>query len=100
DLEVLGGLTSESDQRMAAIAERLVVARSATTQPGRLQARDHASRAADDFHVAADLQRPVGLRVDGERAITHREHVGLAGRRLAARGELDLVVRAVAERLV
>ena len=38
--------------------------------------------------------------IDGQRAIAHRQHVGLAGGRLAARGEVHLVMRAIAERLV
>src|SRR6188768_3270728 len=85
---------------MSAVAEGLVGARPTTTQTRRFHARDHAARAADDLHVAADLQGTVGLRIDREWSITHRQHVGLAGGRLAARDELYFVVRAVAERLV
>src|SRR4051812_41114661 len=85
---------------MAAVAEGLVAAPPATAQPRRLHARHHAAGTADDFHVAADLQGSVGLRIDRERPVTHRQHFSLASGRLAARDEIHLVVRAIAKRLV
>src|SRR5688572_28844919 len=85
---------------MRAVAERLRIAGAAAAQPGGLHARHDAPRAAGDLEVAAYAQRPVGFRIHRERAIAYRQHVGLAARGLAARGEAHLMMRAVAEGFV
>jgi hypothetical protein len=77
---------------MAAIAKGLAGARAAATQPRGLHARHDTPGAADDLQVAAHLQRPVGQRVDGERAIAYRQHVGLASRRLPGRLKIHLMM--------
>ena len=59
--------------------------RSGTTAPR--DARDDTAGAAGDLEIAANLERAVGLRIDRERAVTDREHLRLARRRLAGRGE-------------
>ena len=78
----------------------LFAAAAAATQTRAGDARDDAAGAADDLQIAADRERTVRLRIDREHAVAHRQHVGLAARRLARRVEADFVVRAVAERLV
>src|SRR5262249_7129955 len=80
--------------------ERLVGAAAAAAEIRGGEARHCASRTAHDLEIAAHAQRTIGLRVDREHPIAHREHLGLAGRRLTAGREADLVMRAVAVGLV
>src|SRR5258706_10443164 len=87
----------ESDADMAAVAERLAVAGATAAKPRACHPGDNASRAAGDFQIAAYLQRAVGLRIDGERPIAHRQHLGLGGGRFAARAESRFVMRTIAE---
>src|SRR5439155_269207 len=63
-------------------------------------ARPHAPRPAHDREAPSPPPGSVGLRIDRQHAIAHRQHVALATRRLPSRREADLVMRAVAVRLV
>src|SRR5580658_11051060 len=86
----------EADLRVRAVAKGLTGAAPATTQVRRCHARHRPSAAAEDLEVAANLQRPVLLRIDREHAIARGQRPGLTARRLAAGAEADLVMRAVA----
>jgi len=52
-------LTAEADAGVGAIAERFVAAGPAAAQPRRLDPRNDSPGAADDYHIAAHLQRPI-----------------------------------------
>jgi hypothetical protein len=56
-------------QRVRAVAIRLVGAAATTTQRRARHARHDAPGAADDLHVAAHLQRSVGLWIDRQRSV-------------------------------
>ncbi len=90
---------AEADLGVRAVAEGLVGAAAAAAQIGRGHPRHHAAGAAHDLEVAAHSERSVGLWIDRQRTIAHRQHVGGTARGLAARVEADLAVRIVAEGL-
>src|SRR5262245_47026551 len=60
---------TEPDTGVSTVAEWLVGAAAAATEFRRDQTRDDPPRAAHDLHVAADSQRPVLLRLDGESTV-------------------------------
>src|ERR1700733_10310097 len=93
-------IAAKSDPLMRAVAERLRAAGAAAAQRCLPDARDDAAGATRDLQIAAHAERTIGLRIDRELAVADREHVRvLRRRRLSGRRELDLVMRAVAERL-
>src|SRR5687768_17608019 len=65
-MKLMGSSSScaKADLRMRAVAEGFRAAAAAAAQPRGFHARDDAPGAADDLHVAAHLQRPVGQRID------------------------------------
>src|SRR5690349_16226336 len=96
----LFSLGAKAVAEVGAVAEGLVGAAAAAAQARLREARDDATGAAGNLEVAAHLQRAVRSRLDFERPASYFEHVGLTGGRLARGCEADLVVGAVAVRLV
>src|SRR5262249_39634663 len=83
------GITSGHSKRsafeavflMCAIAERFVLRSAAPAEVRALDTCDNAPRPGGDLQVAPHPQRPVGLRIDRERPVTHFKHVRFGVRR-------------------
>src|SRR5579872_1790515 len=96
----MAALALEADPSVRSVAERLVVAAAAAAQARLVNARHDPTGATDDFKVTAHLERAVCLRIDVQRTVAHRQGVGADGARFPGCGKLDVVVRAIAKRLV
>src|SRR5207302_11347412 len=90
----------ETDFGMRAVAEGLRRAAAAAAQARARHSSHDATGAARDLEVAAHRKRSVRLRLDRQHAITHWQHVSLAAGRFSRGGESDVVMRAIAKRLV
>src|SRR5262245_31214919 len=85
---------------MRSVAERFRCTAAAAAEARLLDACDPVAGAGRDLEIAADLQRAVEQRLDVERTVARLERLAFALLGLAARLEIDVVVRVVAERLV
>src|SRR5277367_1443441 len=84
---------------MGAVAKRLGLAASAAAESCAGNPGDHTASATDYLRVATHLQRTVGLRINREDTVAHRQHVGLRAGWLPACSEWCVVVRAVTKGL-
>src|SRR5579863_6127722 len=65
-------ICNETHACVAAVTERLVVARAAPAKPHACDSRHHATCATGYFEIASDLQWAVQLRIDFKRTVTDR----------------------------
>ena len=92
-------LAAGSDARMALVAERLVVAGTATTKPRGLRACDSTPGTAEDLQVAVNTQRPIDLMIDLQHSVAHLKQIVRSARRLAVCVEHDLSMGIVTDGL-